>query len=228
MILLTKISFMILFIIIVYYCFLLRKNKKEYFNQEETKSGIMELLRKAKNELGDSEIYNVFHKSVDDEYILQDVDSKETLYKLIPKKTDEIFYNVTLADGKITGINGTQKDINYPSLYGKFEDSVAKIDFGRNEERIKIEVGNGKVTIIGIGGFGNESPYPYPWYKIMPIVYKEGNSIIGFMDYSGKTDEINNDKNSLPMEIVVSKNNKKYLPLFFEVYVMLQEYIALL
>ena len=46
------------------------------------------------------------------------------------------------------------------------------------------------------------------------------------MDYSGNKKDVISSTSYLPLEIIVSKKNEKYLPLFFEVYVLIQEYIS--
>jgi hypothetical protein len=46
------------------------------------------------------------------------------------------------------------------------------------------------------------------------------------MDYSGDSKNVKEKDKNLPMEIIVSTINEKYMPLFFETFVLLQEYIS--
>lgn len=125
---------------------------------------------------------------------------------------------------KFTGTDGTQNNKNEPSLTGTFNNTEVDIKYSLGEKRFIININKGETIIIGHGGFSNGT-YPPPWDKITPILYKEGGSLIAVMAYKDDIKDIDEDTTYLPMEILVSKDYEKYIPLFFEVYVLSQENI---
>ena len=230
-----KICSILLSIGIFFLVFLKINKQKEYFDEDKTKSkavksdSISNLLKNAKNEINaNKEEWLIYNAAKDkDNYVLTLYKSIEPVYtiKISKSNNGETLYTVNGADNKTSGTNGIQEDEGTPSSYGRFESSMVKINYKRNSERITINIGTGKIVIIGYGGFANDNSYPHPWSQVMPIVYKEGGSVIAIMDYSGNKKDVKSKTTYLPMEIIVSKKNKKYLPLFFKVYVLLQKYI---
>jgi len=227
-----KILLCIILIILVLW-FLYGGNKeveqfKEKSNTDE--DNIENILKKANKEINANPekwlIYNASKKN--NEYLLIPDKSVEIAYKVTPAKSKEgkIIYEILKDNDQSSGISGVQDNENFPDLYGRFETSIAQITFKRSKERITIKIGTGIVTIIGYGGFDDNSIYPCPWCQVMPIVYKEGNAVIGIMNYTGNKKDVSSKTTYLPMEIIISKDNTKYLPLFFNVYVLLQKYIS--
>jgi len=218
--------------VIIFIFFKINK-QKEHFDEDKTKKikteTISDLLKKVKNEIDTNKdewlIYNASHDK--DKYVLTLNKSIEPVYTIDVSKSkdDETLYTVKGVGGKSTGVNGIQKNIGIPSSYGRFGANMAKIEYKRGKERISININSGKTTITGYGGFANDNSYPYPWYQVMPIIYKEGGSTIAIMDYSGNKKNIKSSTTYLPMEIIVNKKYEIYLPLFFKVYVLLQKYI---
>ena len=183
------------------------------------------MVQKAKDEIDKDEkewlIFNASKKN--NQYILQGSASTYTA-----KIEDNII--TIYKDGKITGTKGKQQNqinTNDPSTTGRFDNTVANITYSRSEKRFNINIGNNTTIITGYGGFANDS-YPDPWNQVVPIIYKEGGSTIAMMDYVGNKKDLYDLKEQLylPMEILVSKEYEKYVPLLFEIYVLSSEYIA--
>lgn len=203
----------------------------EPFSDNKTsdkKNSIEKMLDDAKKEINATKdkwlTYNASKKG--NEYVLTPYKNNEVVYKMdISKSDNKNLYVVKRPDNSPSGTNAVQED-NLPNAYGRFEKGTAKIEFRKSEERITISINNRETTIIGYGGFSNNTSYPQPWNQVIPIVYKEGNSVIGTMDYAGNKKNIKSTLQDLPVEIVISKDNKKYLPLFFKVYVLTQKYIS--
>ena len=143
----------------------------------------------------------------------------------ISKSNNKNLYIVKRSDNSPVGTNVVQDD-ETPNSYGRFEKGTVQIEFKKSDKRITISINNGEITITGYGGFSDNTSYPNPWNQVLPIVYKEGNSVIGTMEYAGNIQNLKSTLQDIPVEIVISKNNKKYLPLFFSVYVLTQKYIS--
>lgn len=126
-------------------------------------------------------------------------------------------------DGKFTGTRGIQKTKSDPSTTGRFDNTVATIDFNRGEKRFIVNIGNNTMIITGYGTF-SDSSYPYPWYHVIPLVFKDGGSVVATMDYVGKP-KVKPDTKYLPIEITVRKTYEKYIPLFFQIHVLSQEFV---
>ena len=169
---------------------------------------------------------NLYASKQNKDYIVTPHNNNEIFYKMdISELDNKKLYTVHNKDNEPVGTNLIQES-DLPNSYGRFEKESLKIEFKRNEERITIYINNGETTIVGYGGFSNNSLYSYPWYNFIPLIFKEGNSLIATMDYVGNKKNITSKSNDIPIEIIISKKNKNYLPLFFEVYVLTQKYIS--
>ena len=224
--------FIILGLLFIGYKFTTRaepfSNDKSSDKSSDKKNSFQKILNDAKKEINATKnkwlTYNASKKK--DEYVLTPYKNNEIVYKIdISKSDNKKIYVVKRPDNTSAGTNAVQED-NLPNSYGRFEKGSAKIEFRKGEERITISINNGETTIIGYGGFSNNTSYPEPWNQVLPIVYKEGNSVIGTMDYAGNIKNLKATSEDIPVEIIISKDNKKYLPLFFKVYVLTQKYMS--
>jgi len=173
------------------------------------------MLQKAKNEINQSkDKWLVFNTSK--KYILTGDSSTYTANV----KEDVISIN---KDGKFTGTRGIQKTKFDPSSAGRFDNTVANINFSRGEKRFTINIGNNTIIITGYGTF-SDSSYPHPWYQVIPLVFKEGGSVVATIDYVEKP-VVTSDTKYLPIEITVRKTYEKYIPLFFQIHVLSQEFV---
>ena len=205
--------------------------KIEYFEEKQTPSeeNINTMLKKAKNDINNNKndwtVYNASKNKTN--YILTKKNEIAIIYKSdIKSENGKPSYTINDNNDKYTGTRGFQNGADPLSTYGKFENTIANIDYKRGNKRININIGSNQTIITGYGGFSNEITYSSPWDKVIPIVYVEGGTTIGVMDYSGNKKDVISSTSYLPLEIIVSKKNEKYLPLFFEVYVLIQEYIS--
>ena len=197
-------------------------------NKSKPENSILKMLSDAKKEINADKnkwlTYNASKKGKD--YVVTPYKNNEVVYKMEISKLDgKNLYIVKRLDNSPAGSNTIQDD-ETPNSYGRFEKGSAKIEFKRGEKRITISINNGETTIIGYGGFSDNIAYPNPWNQVLPIIYKEGNSVIGTMDYAGNIKNLKSTSKDVPVELVISKDNQKYLPLFFEVYVLTQKYIS--
>ena len=166
-------------------------------------------------------IYNAFKNKTN--YILTKKNDKSIIYKAdLKNENGKMLFTVNDKNNKYIGTR-VSTGIHPLSTFGKFENTVINIDYKKGNKRININIGNNETLITGYGGFSNSITHSAPWDTVIPIVYTDGGTCIGLMDYV----ENKNIKSStyLPFEIIVSNKNEKYLPIFFTVYVMVQEYI---
>ena len=103
--------------------------------------------------------------------------------------------------------------------------TVFKLNFNRGHKRIKIDIGNGTDNITGYGQFSNESSYPYPWYLVFPLIFKESDLTIA-INYAPS--KLKSTVNYTPSKLVILNTQEKYLPILFLNYVLLQRYIKFL
>ena len=157
-------------------------------------------MKKAKYQLKNNSTHYIASKNKN--YIL--TKNFETIYTSDPND----LYRINDKNGYM-GTIGTSK--NTLSMSGKFGLDVFTIDYSRGKKRININIGYNKKIITGYGSFQNEVTSPY---NLIPIVYTEGGSIIAIMDGSSNT-----------VDITVSNKHTQYLPLFFEVYILMKEYV---
>ncbi len=170
---------------------------------------------------------NVARKEINatkDKWLTYNASKKGNEYVLTPYKNNEVVYKMDISTSNNNMLYVVKRPDN--SSYGRFEKGTAKIEFRKGEERITISINNGETTIVGYGGFSNNISYPQPWNQVIPIVYKEGKSVIGTMDYTGNKKDIKSTSQDIPVEIIISKDHQKYLPLFFKIYVLTQKYIS--
>jgi hypothetical protein len=201
----------------------LLKNTKNDMND---KNDINSLLKNTKNDIttnpNDWTIYNASKNKTN--YILTKKNDKSIIYKVdIKNENGKMLFTVNDKNNKYIGTR-VSTGIHPLSTFGKFENTVVNIDYKKGNKRININIGNNETLITGYGGFSNSITHSAPWDTVIPIVYMDGGTCIGLMDYV----ENKNIKSStyLPFEIIVSNKNEKYLPIFFTVYVMIQEYIG--
>ena len=229
----SKITLLIFLIIILLYLKYKSTEKIEPFKNNNiiNENFIQQMLNSAKKEINfKKENWLTYIASKKDgNYIITSGKNNDVLYKMeISKSNNKNVYIVKSLDKKINDsqiISNLTQDDNTPNSYGSFEKNPIKIEFKKNEERITILINN-ETTIIGYGGFSNNNIYPSPWYQVLPIVYKEGNSVIGTMDFVSDIKKLKSSSEDIPVEIIVSKENQRYLPLFFKIYVLTQKYIS--
>ena len=166
----------------------------------------------------------IYNASKDKEYILTKNKEKYITYSDdVQNGNEKKIYNIYDKNKKNIGTTGIQYDKDVISINGRFNTTVVTIKFTNSEERIIINIGNNQTIITGYGSFSNDNPYP--WSKVIPIIYKEGETVIAIMD-SANSKTVKETSKNIPMEIIVSHANEKYVPLFFETFVLLQEYIS--
>ena len=130
-------------------------------------------------------------------------------FEIIYTSNPNDIYKINDKNGYIVTIG---KSTNTLSMSGNFGLDVFTIDYNRGKKRININIGYNKKIITGYGSFQNE--VTEPWNTLLPIVYTEGGSIIAIMDGSSNI-----------VDITVSNKYSQYLPLFFEVYILMKEYV---
>lgn len=198
--------------------FRISKNNETEFDQEiklvnEQNWNTYEMMVVNKKNLNDS--------LSEEKYVMKD--QKNNIKFLIKIKNN--IYSIYDQNEKYTGIRVHQPNIENPSVFGKMRKTVLEINYNRGYKRIKIDIGNGSDTIIGYGQFGGESKYPYPWYLVFPLVFKESGSTIA-INYTNSN--FKNEYQNAPSELNIIKTEEKYLPILFLVYVILQKYITFL
>ena len=206
------------------------KQTNEYFdenkNDDEPKNDdVSVMLTKARKEINqDKNNWVVYNASKNkSKYILTKENDKAIIYTAnITNKNNKKIYTINDKDNNFAGVNGSQDDINIPSSKGIFNNTDVNIIYKRGYKRVTINIGDNENTVTGYGGFNS---YMDPWYQVVPIVFVDGGTIIGIMDYSDNK-KIKKSDTYLPFEIIISKKNKEYLPLFFNIYVLFQEYIS--
>jgi hypothetical protein len=206
-----------------------KSNQQTEYFEKVKQEPVSNIIEKAKKEINNNKDNWIIYNSSKDKtkYILKKNKEKSIIYSAdIKNENDKKIYTIYDKENKYIGTNGIQNDNNVISITGRFNDTVADIKFTNGEKRIIINIGNNETVITGYGSFTIDNPYPTPWSKVIPIVYKEGGSVIAIMDYSGDSKNVKEKDKNLPMEIIVSTINEKYMPLFFETFVLLQEYIS--
>lgn len=217
----TKILYLLIFIVIIIIIFDFIQIK-ENFIQQMIKDANKEISTKKQNWLE----YKAYKKN--NIYLLTDTDDN-IIYKMkITKNNNKSIYTTNDKNNISTGTIMTKHDNTF-NASGKFEKYNAKTNFSQNNERIKISLNNQEINIIGYGGFSDNTSYPTPLHQVIPIVYKEGNSLIATMDlFDDIKNNIMNNILNLPYKINILKEYQKYLPLLFQIYVFSQEYISYL
>lgn len=157
-------------------------------------------------------------------YVLKD-EEKNIVFKSNPTENEDkiISYNILDDKNSYVGVNSTKE--NNTVISGYFEDSIFSAILKKGYERVIITIDNGTITITGYGGFDDNKTYPYPWYTVIPIIFKEGNKVIAIIDYNGKKNKIKPTTDNVPIEITIRNDNDKYLKLLFQIYILLQDYI---
>jgi hypothetical protein len=220
--------FIIIILVLFFNIYVNHKQQSEYFsdNKQELVSKILEKTKKEINNNKDNWI--IYNASKDKtKYILKKNNEKDITYSAdITNENGKKVYTIYDKENKYIGTNGIQDDINVVSLTGRFDTTVSDIKFTNSEKRIIINIGNNETVITGYGSFPNDNIYPSPWSKVIPIIYKEGGTVVAIMDYSGDSKNVKETVKNIPMEIIVSTVNEKYIPLFFKTFVLLQEYIS--
>ena len=206
-----------------------KKNSKKIEFPQNGKDDITNLLNKANYEI----------TSNPDDWIIYNASKKNSIYVITKENDLNILYNAdietsnnlktyTIKNNKniYLGTRGTQTTSHSPSIYGTFSDKPIKIDYKRGYQRLNINIGNGETVIKGYGGFEGDVSYTSPWHTVIPIVYTEGGSIIAKMDYVGKINNVTSSTTYLPLEIIISSKYQDYVQLFFQIYVLFQDYIS--
>ena len=202
----------------------------EYFEEKQgPEDNINTMLKKAKDNINNNKndwtLYTASKNKKN--YILTKKNEISVIYKsVIENENGKPSYTINDKNDKYIGTRGVQNGIDPLSTYGKFDNTVVEIEHKKGNKRITINIGSNHIIITGYGGFSNDVIYSSPWDKLIPIIYVEGGNIIGIMDYSGNKKDVKSLVSYLPFEIIVLNTNEKYLPLFFEVYVLIQEYIS--
>ena len=229
MLLIIICGILILIIFAILFSKYTKNNKQtEYFDNIEQQP-LSNIIEKAKKEINNNKDNWIIYNASKDKtkYILKKNKEKDILYNAdIKNENDKKIYTIYDKENKYIGTNGIQTDNDVISIFGRFNTTVADIKFTNSEKRIIINIGNNETVITGYGSFAIDNPYPTPLSKVIPIVYKEGGTVIGIMDYNGDSKNVKEKDKNLPMEIIVSTINEKYITLFFETFVLLQEYIS--
>lgn len=229
MLLLILCGIFILIIFVLFFSIFANRNQQtEYFSNDKQEP-VSKILEKTKKEINNNKDNWIIYNASKDKtkYILKKNKEKGITYSAdITNENGKKIYTIYDKENKYIGTNGIQDDSNVISLTGRFNTTVSDIKFTTGEKRIIINIGNNETIITGYGSFPNDNPYPSPWSKAIPIIYKEGGTVIAIMDYAGDSKNVKETVKNLPMEIIVSTINEKYIPLFFETFVLLQEYIS--
>jgi hypothetical protein len=150
--------------------------------------------------------------------------------------TDKNIYKLKLKNKKI--FNGKIKKINKLKYYymnnilvafqinnynisvkGMYKNKEYTIIFSRELERIKINIPSDNIVITG---YGTNNNYSYPWFYILPLVFKNGSENVALIDYNSLFGNYN------PLTIKVNKKYNKYLIFIFQTYMMLYSYVKTL
>jgi hypothetical protein len=220
--------FIIIILVLFFNTCVNRKQQTEYFSDNKQEP-VSKILEKTKKEINNNKDNWIIYKAFKDKtkYILKKNKEKDVTYSAgVTNENGKKVYTIYDKENKYMGTNGIQDDINVVSLTGRFDTTVSDIKFTNGEKRIIINIGNNETVITGYGSFPNDNIYPSPWSQAIPIIYKEGGTVIAIMDYSGDSKNVKDTVKNIPMEIIVSTDNEKYIPLFFETFVLLQEYIS--
>jgi hypothetical protein len=105
------------------------------------------------------------------------------------------------------------------SVKGIYKDKEYTIIFSRELERIKINIPSDNIVITG---YGTNNDYSYPWFYILPLVFKNGSDNVALIEYNSSFGNYN------PLTINVNKKYNHYLIFIFQTYMMLYSYVSIL
>jgi hypothetical protein len=229
MLLLVICGILILIIFGIFFSIFNKNNQQiEYFKKDK-QVPVSKIIENTKNEINNNKDSWIIYNASKDKtkYLLKKNKEKGIIYSAdITNENGKKIYTIYDKENKYIGTNGIQDNNDVISITGRFNTTVVDIKFTNSEKRIIINIGNNETIITGYGSFAIDNPYPSPWSKVIPIIYKEGGTVIAIMDYAEDIKNVKETAKNLPMEIIVSTINEKYMPLFFETFVLLQEYIS--
>lgn len=112
-----------------------------------------------------------------------------------------------------------------PHLKGEHHGLNSQIRIHHDRNRVEIGLKNNQIQIRGVGTMYRPSGLPHPWYYGAPIIFTKGGRPTGLMEYEKNPKSFDERSDHLPVILSIPKKEEQDLPLYLQVYALLQEHI---
>lgn len=214
------------------------RKKESFENEEITDDNIDELIDFVKEEMAKGslnekadgngwESYLAFKKGKN--YYLERIDRdddelEENLMARVDEDNGRKSYKIFKGPHPIN--TKAEEKERSPYLVGEHHGLNSQIRIHHDRNRVDIGLKNQQIQIRGIGTMYRRDGLPHPWYYGAPIIFTKGGRPVGLMEYEDDPRKFDEQSDHLPVILSIPKKEEQDLPLYLQVYALLQEHIS--